>query len=309
MDGSPLKFMTLPKKSAAIKGRVHIDLYRVARRHLQLTEHTLQRVYRELYGEEKIDISLDQLPTYGGDAGMEKLFRYSLEDTRAISKIGEKMLPLVMEIARLVGQSLFEVTRRGSGYQVEYLLMRKAYQYRYVVPNKSGTYLRDVVGGYVEEPIPGMHENIFYFDFRSLYPSIIVAKNISPDTLTENQNEECHVAPEFGYQFMKEPVGFIPRVTDQILKERIRIKAMMKETTDPVERQILDFRQQALKTFISTIYGLFNHSTYRWYSIEASEAITAWGRDFLKKTMEDAERQGTRVMNSKTGVLYDTLKC
>jgi len=305
VDGSPLKFRTLPKKSAAIKGRVHIDLYRVTRRHLRLTEHTLQRVYRELYRKEKMDISLDQLRTYGGD---EKLIRYCLEDTRAINHIGEKMLPLVIEMARLVGQSLFDVTRRGSGFQVEYLLMRKAYQYGYVVPNKFGTYLRDVVGGYVEEPVPGLHENIFYFDFRSLYPSIIIAKNISPDTLTQDENEDCHVAPEFGYRFRKEPLGLIPQVTAQILKDRIRIKAQIKRTTDPNQHQILDFRQRALKTFISAIYGLFNHSTYRWYSIEASEAITAWGRDFLKKTMEKAEKQGFRVVYADTDGFYATLE-
>lgn len=304
VDGSPVKFRTLPKKSAAIKGRVHIDLYRVARRHLQLTDHTLRNVYQELYREEKMDISLDQLHTYQGH---EKLLHYSLEDTQAIHKIGEKMLPLVMEIARLVGQSLFEVTRRGSSYQVECLLMRKAYQYGYVVPNKSGTYFRDVVGGHVEEPVPGLHKNIFYFDFRSLYPSIIVAKNISPDTLTESDVEECHVAPEYGYRFRKEPAGFIPRVTSQVLKERIRIKDKMKETSDPGKRQVLDFRQRVLKIFISTIYGLFNHSTYRWYSAEASEAITAWGRDYLKKTMEDAEKQGFRVLYADTDGFYATM--
>ena len=78
----------------------------------------------------------------------------------------------------------------------------------------------------------------------------------------------------------------------------------MKETADPEERQILDFRQNALKTLISTIYGLFNHSTYRWYSIEASEAITAWGREFLKKTMEDAEKEGFKVLYADTDGFY-----
>ncbi len=309
VDGSKLKFITLPKKSATIKGRVHIDLYRVVRRHLQLNEHTIQSVYRELYGDEKIDISIDQLYTHGDDAEKkEKFFRYSLEDAKAISQIGEKMLPLSMEIARLVGQSVFDVTRRGSGYQVEYLLIRKAYEYGYAVPNKSGKFLRNVVGGHVEEPTPGVHENIFYFDFRSLYPSIIIAKNISPDTLTKDDNENCHIAPEFGYKFRKEPLGLIPRVTSQILNDRIRIKSMMKKSTDPVESQILDFKQQALKIFISTIYGLFNHSTYRWYSIEASEAITAWGRDFLKRTMQNAEKHGFKVVYADTDGFYATLE-
>jgi DNA polymerase I len=308
VDGSKLKFITVPKKAAVIKGRIHVDLYRVVRRHLQLNEHTLQSVYLELFGDDKIDIPMDQIYTCVNDGGKrEKLFRYSLEDTKAINQIGEKMLPLSIEIARLVGQSLFDVTRRGSGYQVEYYLIRKAFEYGDVVPNKSGRFLRNVVGGYVEEPVPGLHENIVYFDFRSLYPSIIIAKNISPDTLTED-DEECHVAPEFGYKFKKEPVGFIPSVTAQILNERIRIKAMMKKSTDPIERQILDIRQEALKTLVSTVYGLFNHSTYRWYCIEASEAITAWGRDFLKNTMEDAEKHGFKVLYADTDGFYATLE-
>ena len=205
VDGSKLKFRSLPKKAAVIKGRNHVDLYRVVSRHIQLNEHTLQSVYLELFGDEKIDIPMDQKYTYWNDDGgkREKLFRYSLGDAKAISQIGEKMLPLSIEIARFVGQSLFDVTRLGSGHQVEYYLIRKAYENGDVVPNKFGRFLRNVVGAYVEEPTGGINENIVYFDFRSLYPSIIIAKNISPETLTDDDNEECHIAPEFGYKFEK----------------------------------------------------------------------------------------------------------
>ena len=41
VDGSKLKFITVPKKAALIKGRIHIDLYRIVRKHLQLNSHTL----------------------------------------------------------------------------------------------------------------------------------------------------------------------------------------------------------------------------------------------------------------------------
>lgn len=97
------------------------------------------------------------------------------------------MLPLSIELTRIVGQPLFDVSRMGSGKQVEWYLIRKAHQSGKIAPNKFGNYLRDVVGGYVEEPVQGLQKNIHYFDFRSLYPSIIVAKNISPDTLTKIQ--------------------------------------------------------------------------------------------------------------------------
>ncbi|MCE5214250.1 MAG: DNA-directed DNA polymerase [Methanobacterium sp.] len=310
LDGSPIKFTTSHRKTAYIKGRVHVDLYKIVRRHLQLNSHTLKHVYLELFGEDKIDFPAEEICACWNDDGekLEKLYRYSLEDTQAMDRISAIMLGLSIELCRLVGQPLFDVTRRGTGYLVEWYLIRKSYEYGYMVPNKFGNYLRDVVGGYVEEPLPGLHENIVYFDFRSLYPSIIIAKNISPDTLTEDGDEEtCHIAPEFFYKFKKEPTGFIPLVTKEILNNRFRLKALMKESTDPQKRQILDIRQNALKTLVSTIYGLYNHSTYRWYSIECSESITAWGREFLQKTTEKAEKNGFKVIYADTDGFYAVL--
>ncbi|MGF7118612.1 3'-5' exonuclease [Methanobacterium oryzae] len=311
IDGSKLKFIKLPKKSAVIKGRVHVDLYRIVRMHLQLNSHTIGNVYFELFGEDKVDIPMDQIYTCWIDEGenLERLFRYSLEDAIAVSKIGERMLPMSIELSRIVGQTLFDIVRRGTGTQVKWFLIRKSYEFGYICPNEPGKFERNVVGGYVEEPVKGLHENIHYFDFRSLYPSIIIAKNISPETLCYDGDEEsCHIAPEFGYMFKKEPKGFIPTVTAQILNDRIRIKSMMKESEDPEEKQILNFRQEALKTLISTIYGLYNHPKYRWYCVEASEAITAWGRDYLQNTMKKAERFGFKVLYADTDGFFVTLK-
>lgn len=81
----------------------------------------------------------------------------------------------------------------------------------------------------------------------------------------------------------------------------------MKECVDLEEKQILNFRQEAIKTLISTIYGLYNHPQYRWYSVEASEAITAWGRDYLKNTMRKAEGYGFEVVYADTDGFFVTL--
>ncbi len=279
------------------------------RRNLPLEHHTLKRVYKELFGEDKIDIPGHEVYISWNDDGekLERLFRYELEDVMAVTKIGEKMLPLSIELTRLIGQPLFDVARMGSGKQVEWYLIRKAFEYGDMAPNKFGTYLRDVVGGYVEEPVKGLHTNIYYFDFRSLYPSIIVSKNISPDTLVEDGIEDCYIAPEFGYKFRKTPQGFIPSVVSKLLENRIQKKSMMKKSTEPREFQMLNFQQEALKRLTSTIYGLYNHSTFRWYSIECSEAITAWGRDFLQKTMEKSEEHGFKPIYADTDGFYAIL--
>ena len=75
----------------------------------------------------------------------------------------------------------------STGQQAEWFLVRKAYERNEMVPNKPNMTKGDVVkrgnnsGGYVREPEKGLHENLVQFDFRSLYPSLIISKNISPD--------------------------------------------------------------------------------------------------------------------------------
>ena len=298
-DGSGLKFMRRGyTNSALVKGRIHVDLYLISRRYLQLDRYTLERVYKELFDESKVDVPGDEIFEYWDQGGekLETLFQYSLDDAVAVTKIGEKMLPLSMELTRLVGQPFFDIARMATGQMVEWYLIRKAYEIGDMVPNKpsSSQYSerrgKKAAGGYVKDPVKGLHENIVSFDFRSLYPSIIISKNVSPDTLVEECDEdECFIAPELGHKFLKKPVGFVPSIIGNILRERVRLKTQMKDAKNPREKQVLDVQQQALKRLANSMYGVYGYSRFRWYRIECAEAVTAWGRDFIKKTMTKAE--------------------
>ena len=103
----------------------------------------------------------------------------------ATLKIAEQTLPLNLELTRIVGQPFFDVSRMSTGQQAEWFLVRKAYERDEVVPNKPNMTAGDIrergnnSGGYVKEPEKGLHENLVQFDFRSLYPSLIISKNIS----------------------------------------------------------------------------------------------------------------------------------
>ncbi len=313
-DGSALKFMKRGFANAAlVKGRVHVDLYLIMRRYLQLDRYTLERVYLELFDQEKQDIPGDEIHAYwkAGGKKLEKLFKYSLDDAVAVTEIGEKMLPLPLEITRIVGQPFFDVARMATGQLVEWYLIRKAYEQGEVVPNKpsasqySNRRGKRAAGGYVKDPVKGLHENIVYFDFRSLYPSIIISKNVSPDTLVNDCNEEkCHISPERGYKFLKEPAGFVPSIIGNILKERVRLKTMMKESPDEEERKILNVQQEALKRLANSMYGVYGYSRFRWYRLECADAITAWGRDYIKKTMVKAENFGFKPVYADTDGFY-----
>lgn len=316
-DGTELKFMRRGyTNSALIKGRIHVDLYLLMRRYLQLDRYTLERVYKELFDEEKVDIPGDEIFEYWDDGGekLEELFKYSLDDAVAVTKIGEKMLPLSMELTRIVGQPFFDIARMATGQMVEWYLIRKAYEIEDMVPNKpsSSQYSerrgKKAAGGYVKDPVKGLHENIVSFDFRSLYPSIIISKNVSPDTLiiSECEDDMCFTAPEVGHKFAKSPVGFVPSIIGNILKERVRIKTQMKKAENPREKQVLDVQQQALKRLANSMYGVYGYSRFRWYRIECAEAVTAWGRDYIKKTMVKAEDYGFKAIYADTDGFYAT---
>jgi DNA polymerase, archaea type len=316
VDGSGLKFMRRGyTNSALVKGRIHVDLYLLMRRYLQLDRYTLERVYKELFDEEKEDVPGDEIYEYWDQGGekLEKLFKYSLDDAVVVTKIGEKMLPLSMELTRIVGQPFFDIARMATGQMVEWYLIRKAYQIGDMVPNKpsSSQYSerrgKKAAGGYVKDPVKGLHENIVSFDFRSLYPSIIISKNVSPDTLVKDCDEDkCYIAPEVGHKFLKKPVGFVPSIIGNILKERIRLKTQMKNAQNPREKQVLDVQQQALKRLANSMYGVYGYSRFRWYRIECAEAVTAWGRDYIKNTMIKAEEFGFKSIYADTDGFYAT---
>jgi len=315
-DGSALKFMKKGFATAAlVKGMVHVDLYLIIRRYMHLDRYTLERVYLELFREEKRDIPGDEIYEYWEDGGerLETLFKYSLDDAVAVTEIGEKMLPLTLELTRIVGQPFFDVARMTTGQLVEWYLIRKAYEKGEVVPNKpsSSEYSdrrgKKAAGGYVKDPVKGLHENIVYFDFRSLYPSIIISKNVSPDTLVEEGSEKtCNISPEGGYMFLKEPPGFVPSIIGNILQERVRLKTKMKESLDPEEKKMLNVQQEALKRLANSMYGVYGYSRFRWYRLECAEAITAWGRDYIKKTMKKAENFGFKPVYADTDGFYAT---
>ena len=320
MDGSDVKFIRRGYANAAsLKGLIHVDLYLVMRRYMTLERYTLERVYYELFGEEKIDVPGERIWEFWDNGGeeLDNLFDYSLDDVISTLKIAEQTLPLNLELTRIIGQPLFDVSRMATGQQAEWFLVKQAYFDGEVVPNKQGSNFADRAnaddneGGYVREPETGLHENLVQFDFRSLYPSIIISKNISPDVMVmgdvENE-EDYNISPEHGFKFRKAPQGFIPSVIDKILQERFRIKREMKACDDETERKALDVQQQAIKRLANTMYGIYGFPRFRWYSFECAKAITSWGRQYIKSSIKKAEEYGFYAIYADTDGFYAKYK-
>ncbi len=344
VDGSNVKFIRRGYNNAAtFKGLLHVDLYLVMRRYMSLDRYTLERVYFEFFGEEKIDVPGDRIYEFWDNGGRElkNLFKYSLDDVVSTLKIAQETLPLNLELTRIVGQPFVDVTRMATGQQAEWYLVRKAYEANEVVPNKPNMTMKNIKergsnsGGYVKEPEIGLHENLVQFDFKSLYPTLIISKNISPDVLVNDNvsynskfedfetgydeidnlkeeelssemdnDEKYYISPEHYFKFKKEPQGFIPSALEDILNERFAVKNRMKATDDPILKKSLDVQQQALKRLANTMYGVYGFLRFRWYSFECAQAITAWGRQHIKKAMKEAEAYGFKAIYADTDGFY-----
>ncbi|MBQ2962414.1 DNA-directed DNA polymerase [Methanobrevibacter sp.] len=344
VDGSTMKSIRRGFNNAAVfKGLLHVDLYLVMRRYMSLDRYTLERVYFEFFGEEKIDVPGDRIYEFWDNGGKElkNLFKYSLDDVVSTLKIAQETLPLNLELTRIVGQPFVDVTRMATGQQAEWYLVRKAYEVDEVVPNKPNLTQKNIKergsnsGGYVKDPEIGLHENLVQFDFKSLYPTLIISKNISPDVLVKDNvsynakfedfetgyddidnlreeelsseidnDEEYYISPEHFFKFKKEPQGFIPSALEDILNERFAVKNRMKATDDPVLRKSLDVQQQALKRLANTMYGVYGFLRFRWYSFECAQSITAWGRQHIKKAMKEAEAYGFKAIYADTDGFY-----
>ncbi len=312
INGSPLQFVRKGRDNAVrIEGLVNIDLYIFIRnmlsQYMQSESLTLNAVAEEFLGKEKVQIggAMGIEEAWHGD--IEKLYRYSLQDSKLTYLLALEILPILYGLAKIVGQTIFDAARMSSGQMVEWLLIRKAFGEKMLVPNRpkyeEAAERRAVrfEGAFVKEPIKGLHKPIAVCDFRSLYPTIIIAHNISPDTINCGHRGCRKNRAPTGVWFCTDKEGFIPKTIRSIFEERMALKARMKELKKgTVEWKVAYTRQTALKLLLNSFYGYMGYSNARWYDIEAARATAAWGRDYITRIMRDAAMHGFTVVYGDT---------
>ncbi len=285
------------RPEARVIGRPHLDLYPIIRRSVKLNSYVLENVVRELLGVEKEKIPGEKLWRYWDEGGekLVRLIKYSFEDAETTLELSGKFLPMQYELTRIVQQPLFDVSRMTAGQLVEWLLMREASRGGELIPNRpaGAEYMRRAVdtyaGGYVREPKKGLVDEIAVFDFRSLYPSVIVTHNIDPSTVIKGDGEA--ILEGLKYSFTKERKGFIPRILEGLISRRAEIKRKMKSSQDAVEKRMLDAEQKALKLLANSFYGYMGYPRARWYRKECAESVAAIARMYIQKVMKIAEEE------------------
>ncbi len=304
-DGSPPEIRQAGRRKAVtVTGRGNMDGYQMARRDVpDVKVKTLERVAEHLGVDgETFELEAQNMAEIWDDPDRrEELLDYAINDARNALGIAESLLGLQIGLCQRTFQDLSDGSRMGRGRQADWYLLGEAHKRGILAPDKNrhrGT--ADYEGGVVLEPPAGIHEDVVYLDFSSMYPSIMVAHNVSPDTYVPPGLEvdaDVHEAPDVGHAFRTEPDGFFKRLLKELIDQRRSIKDAMREL-DPAsqEHSNLKVQEQAIKVLTNAFYGYMGWSGARWQSIPCAEATTAWGRHFIQRAVEMAEDEDLEVL-------------
>jgi len=314
VDGSGVALSKRARFSAArLKGRVHVDLFHfinnILASILQTEVLSLDAVSAEILGDEKIEMEYAEIvEAWTEGKNLAKLARYCLKDSELTIRLSNVLLPQIFQLTKIVGQSLFDTSRMMYGQLVEWYYTRRAKEMGRIIPNQpkfeeiQKRQQETYTGGYVREPEAGLHENIAVIDFASLYPSISSTYNISIETLNCSCcKKDGNKVPELPFWFCKRKEGFESKVVKDLLVEREKLKKELKKlapNTPPYN--LINTRQMALKTVANASYGYYGFAASKWYSKECAESITALGRHWIKRMMEEAQKKGFQTLYGDT---------
>lgn len=154
-------------------------------------------------------------------------------------------------------------------------------------PKTAADLIRFDQGGLVYQPITGLHFDVGMIDFISMYPSIMVRSNISPETPFPDQLGSSDYPP-----------GLVPLTLGPLLEKRVALKqrALNLPAWDP-RRRMDKARSAAHKWLLVTCFGYLGYKNARFGRIEAHEAVTTWGREALLRAKEAAEELGFEVLH------------
>lgn len=285
-------------------GRVIADAWWSARTILRPKQESLQFVSNLLLNEGKLDVdrrNIDQ--EWAKDAVLVK--KYCVKDAELALRILRKLRAIdkATDMASVTGLYLDEGLNGRTSTLVDALLIRAADLRKIGVPPSQRT-LREapIEGGYVLEIKPQLAHWVVVLDFKAMYPSIIISRNLCFTTLSTTGEIE---APN-GIRFVSRDrrVGLIPEILKGLMAERDHLKTRVKEAPSPGEREYYDGLQAAVKVLMNSFYGVMASSFYRFTNKDIGAAITAFARNEIKRVIDEVAKMGAEVIYSDTDSVF-----
>lgn len=293
--------------------------------------YTLDHIASVVLGERKL--SYEEFGTlhslYKHDH--QKFIDYNIRDVLLVDSLDKylDLLDLAMIVAYKGGVNYMDSF--GTTAIWDSLIYRYLDDRKIAVPPSKPSERGDYPGGYVKEPHVGMTDWVTSFDLSSLYPSLIVQYNMSPETLVENgpvlpagvdyylkycnspdsppHNEDVEYAVAAnGSCYRKDQRGHLPDIIIGLYDERKAVKRQMLDTkqvyektnTRELAREInkLDNTQMAVKILLNSLYGALGNQYFRYYDLRVAEGITLSGQLAVRWAEESMNASMNKILGT-----------
>lgn len=291
-----------------IKGVIQLDYMDLYKKFT----YTFQESYRLDYiaevelGKNKLESGYETFREFY-ENDWNRFIDYNIIDTKLVDELDDKMkfLELIITMAydcKCNYNDIFSSVRTWDCLLYNHLLEKGI-----MIPQKKEHFSKGFPGGYVQEPKTGKYKWIVSVDATSLYPSIIMQHNLSPEMLAENHKPiDCTVESILdrqhqlklgdsnlsmaanGYLYRKDRQGFMAEITQKFFDDRQRYKKLMKQaeqeyedTKNPkLKNDIAKYHnfQMARKIQLNSLFGAIGNKWFRYFDERIAESITLTGQ-------------------------------
>jgi DNA polymerase elongation subunit (family B) len=275
---------------------------------------------------------------------IEKFIEYNLVDVELVVELDKKLqfIDLCRGITH-TGHVAYEDFVYSSKY-LEGALLTYLRRKNLVAPNKPADRREKMaeineagqekfIGAYVKAPIVGKYEWIYDLDLTSLYPSIIMTINISPETKIgkvrdwdsqkfikkevdtyfigddsisrENfekfLQESKYSISSNGVLYRTDTIGCIPGILDLWFQQRVEFRKLEKKFGEEGDQEKYAFykkRQLVQKILLNSLYGVLGLPAFRFYDIDNAEAVTTTGQTVIKSTADMVNIKYNKELNT-----------
>ena len=341
-----------------LPGRISIDIMKVVQRDHNLVSYKLNAVAEHFIKDKKDDVSPQQIFAFQkGSADDRKIIaQYCIQDCALLNDLADKLNILINNIgmANVCSVPLNYIFMRGQGIKIFSLVAKYCRKENILIPvitrnlemakfiknnpqykhswndeegkkkaNDAFNVNAKFEGAIVLEPIIGFHKYVVVKDYASLYPSEMIASNLSHDTFINDTKYDN--LPNIKYKvvsykngdgtmnyskFAKVPgeIGIIPKILMHLLAERKKFKKKMALEQNPFQKAVLDSVQLALKVTCNSVYGQSGAVTSPIYLKDVAASTTAGGRNkllFAKEYVETNCPTATCVYGDTDSIFVD----
>ena len=273
------RYHTNQGEQIRVRGMALIDMLEAYKKmsYSELESYRLDFVAHEELGIGKNEIS--KLPgKIWDERDYNTLLLYNKRDVEILAQLDEKLeilkfLDAISEIASIDLQDTLYNSRIVDAYILKYTTSKGI-----ILPTKDFTRKSSgYKGATVLDPVKGIHEKIGVYDLASLYPSIIITFNLSPETMGRGDADK----------------GLIPTLLEDlfILRKDYRSKGF-------------DNEQRVVKEIMNSFYGVMAFPSFRLYTPSMAEEITKHGREIIEHTRNTVVSAGYKVIYGDTDSVF-----